>query len=102
MLDFPVYLTIYHQAMIMSNLGILSYGLILHPHAVHMCEKNIFHKDIHLRRTYPFFLEFFFVVVISKIKEVILVILSFLLHACDLPTYVSSSCLPGVFVLFNI
>lgn len=39
----------------------------LHQHAVHMCEENISHKDLQLTNTHPFFLEFFFVAVISEV-----------------------------------
>ena len=69
MLDYPKYLLICHQdILIISNLGILSYDLILYPHAIDMCEKNISHKDIQLRNTHiPSFPEFYFMAVISKV-----------------------------------
>lgn len=67
MLDCAKYLTIFHQEiLVISNLEIPDSSLILHPYAVHMYEKNIFHKNIQLRNTCPFFLEFSFMALISK------------------------------------
>ena len=56
LLDYPKYLTIYHQEIsFISNLEILGYNLIPHPHAIHIFEKNIFHKYIQLRFKYMLF-----------------------------------------------